>query len=250
VTVTPFLFVTDLDNTLVGDDLALELLNRKLSEHRQEFGTKIVYATGRSLYLYKQLAEEKSLLSPDVLICSVGTEIYFNPDKNIYDSEWANLLSIGWNREEIADLSSKYTDLQPQPESEQNDFKISYYLSQEAAEKILTPLESDLVDRGWQVTLIYSAGQDLDIIPQKSDKGLAVKFLRQKLKITADRTVVCGDSGNDIALFQGEERGIIVGNAKTELYQWYQNNRTDYRYLATSHCAAGIFEGLEYFKFI
>jgi sucrose-6-phosphatase len=248
--VTPFLFVTDLDNTLVGDDLALEKLNRKLNEHRQEFGTKIVYATGRSLYLYRQLAEEKCLLSPDVLISSVGTEIYFNPDEDIYDSEWAKLLSIGWNREEITDLSSKYKDLELQPESEQNDFKISYYLSQEASQKVLTELESDLVDRGWQVTLIYSAGQDLDLIPQKSDKGLAVKFLRQKLAITAEQTVVCGDSGNDIALFQGEERGIIVGNAKTELCQWYQDNQSDYRYLAKSHCAAGIFEGLEYFGFI
>jgi sucrose-6F-phosphate phosphohydrolase len=248
--VNPFLFVTDLDNTLVGDDLALAKLNGKLSEHRQEFGTKIVYATGRSLYLYQQLAEEKCLLSPDVLICAVGTEIYFNPDKNVYDSEWANLLSIGWNREQIADLSNKYIDLELQPESEQNDFKISYYLSQQASQKVLTQLHSDLADRGWQVTLIYSAGQDLDIIPQKSDKGLAVKFLRQKLGITADRTVVCGDSGNDIALFQGEERGIIVGNAKPELCQWYQNNKSDYRYLASSHCAAGIFEGLEYFGFI
>jgi sucrose-6-phosphatase len=248
--VNPFLFVTDLDNTLVGDDLALELLNRQLSEHRQECGTKIVYATGRSLYLYEQLAEEKCLLSPDVLICAVGTEIYFNPDKNVYDAEWANLLSIGWDREQIAALSSKYKDLELQPESEQNDFKISYYLSQQTAPKVLTQLESDLVDRGWQVTLIYSAGQDLDIIPQKSDKGLAVKFLRQKLGIAAERTVVCGDSGNDIALFQGEERGIIVGNVKPELYQWYQNNRSDYRYLAKSHCAAGIFEGLKHFGFI
>jgi sucrose-6-phosphatase len=248
--VNPFLFVTDLDNTLVGDDLALAKLNCKLSDHRQEFGTKIVYATGRSLYLYKQLAEEKCLLPPDVLISSVGTEIYFNPDKNVYDSEWANLLSLGWNREQITDLSNKYTDLELQPESEQNDFKISYYLSQQASQTVLTQLKSDLADRGWQVTLIYSAGQDLDIIPQNSDKGLAVKFLRQKLGITADRTVVCGDSGNDIALFQGEERGIIVGNAKPELYQWYQNNQSNHHYLARSYCAAGIFEGLEYFGFI
>jgi len=43
--VKPFLFVTDLDNTLVGDDQALAELNRQLSQHRTEHGTKIVYAT-------------------------------------------------------------------------------------------------------------------------------------------------------------------------------------------------------------
>ena len=52
----PFLFVTDLDNTLVGDDLALSELNQHLDRHRQQYNSKIVYATGRSLYLYRLLA--------------------------------------------------------------------------------------------------------------------------------------------------------------------------------------------------
>lgn len=46
VAVTPFLFVTDLDNTLVGDDAALAQLNRQLSQHGQFYGTKIVYEPG------------------------------------------------------------------------------------------------------------------------------------------------------------------------------------------------------------
>lgn len=246
---TAFLFVTDLDNTLVGDDAALDRLNQKLSQHRQQFGTKIIYATGRSLYLYRQLAEEKSLLSPDLLIASVGTEIYADPDRQNYDSEWANILTVGWNREQITEIASQYSELTPQPRSEQNDFKVSFYLDEQAAREILPKLEADLLDRGLAVKSIYSAGQDLDLLPQKGDKGLALQFLRQKLGIHADRTVVCGDSGNDIALFKGNERGVIVGNAKSELYQWYQNNQTNYRYLAQAHYSAGILEGLNYFGF-
>ncbi|HCF29166.1 MAG TPA: sucrose-phosphate phosphatase, partial [Cyanobacteria bacterium UBA11049] len=69
---TQFLFVTDLDNTLVGDDQALVELNRKLSQHRQEYGTKIVYATGRSPTLYRELQQEKQLLQPDALVAAVG----------------------------------------------------------------------------------------------------------------------------------------------------------------------------------
>ncbi len=43
-------------------------------------------------------------------------------------------------------------------------------------------------------------------------------FLRQSLDMAAERTVVYGDSGNDKALFNaGEERGIVVGNARKEL---------------------------------
>lgn len=247
---TSFLFVTDLDNTLVGDDAALKILNQQLSQHRQEFGTKIVYATGRSLYLYKQLAEEKSLLPPDMLIASVGTEIYLKPGTNTYDPEWADILSYGWNREQIAEVASKYQDLVLQPESEQNDFKVSFYLEEGEVEKILPKLKSELSDRGLEVKFIYSASQDLDLLPKNSDKGLALQFLRQKLAAVAERTVVCGDSGNDIALLDGEEKGIIVGNAKPELYQWYHNNQTDYRYFAKAGYAAGIIEGLEYFGFL
>ena len=44
---TKFLFVTDLDHTFVGDDQALLLLSDRLQSHRQQYGTKIVYFTGR-----------------------------------------------------------------------------------------------------------------------------------------------------------------------------------------------------------
>ena len=97
----PFLFVTDLDNTLVGDDAALNQLNHKLAEHRQKCNSKIVYATGRSLYLYRLLAEAKSLLPPDALITAVGTEMYFDQQQAEYDPEWAEILAQGWDREAI-----------------------------------------------------------------------------------------------------------------------------------------------------
>ncbi|AFY78464.1 sucrose-6F-phosphate phosphohydrolase [Pleurocapsa sp. PCC 7327] len=246
-----FLFITDLDNTLVGDDLALQTLNQKLSQHRQEYSTKIVYATGRSLYLYQQIAQEKSLLPPDALITSVGTEIYFNPSEEKFDWEWAEMLSQGWDRDEICAIASHFVDfLVPQPRSEQNAFKVSYYITEQAAAEVLPRLESTLSQHGLQTKLVYSAGQDLDILPSSGDKGLAVQFLRQKLEIDAQQTVVCGDSGNDIALFRGEERGIIVGNAKPELRQWYQENQTDYRYFAQAYYANGILEGLQYFNFL
>lgn len=247
---TSFLFITDLDNTLVGDDLALDTLNQKLSQHRSEYGTKVVYATGRSRLLYQELAQEKSLLPPDALITSVGTEIYFNPSEEEFDHQWAQILSQGWNREEVCAIAGHFADLVPQPPYEQNNLKVSYYLSEQAAIEVLPRLKSALSHNGLQTKLVYSGGRDLDVLPSRGDKGLAVQFLRNKLAIDAHQTVVCGDSGNDIALLQGEERGIIVGNAQPELRQWYQNNQTDYRYFAQTHYANGILEGLQYFNFL
>ena len=244
-----FLFVTDLDNTLVGDDTLTEL-NQKLSEHRQKYGTKIVYATGRSLLLYRELQIEKNLINPDALVVSVGTEIYFDGSDNP-DSTWSKRLTDGWNRDLVVAETAKYPELVPQPDSEQRPFKVSFFLQEDSADKILPLLDTKLSKCGLNIKLIYSSGVDLDIVPHHSDKGQAMQFLRQKWGFAAETTVVCGDSGNDIALFAvGNERGIIVGNAQTELLQWHNQHPADYRYLAQNFCAGGILEGLKHLGFI
>ena len=245
-----FLFVTDLDNTLVGDDQALAELNQQMSQHRQEYGTKIVYATGRSPTLYKQLQKEKQLLEPDALIASVGTEIYLNGSVKP-DTAWSQRLSQGWDRDLVVATTTHFADLVPQPNSEQRPFKVSFLLTEEHAVDVLPQLQYLLQERGLDIKLIYSTGQDLDILPRSGDKGLAMQFMRQQWGIEPEQTVVCGDSGNDLALFAvGEERGIIVGNASTELLEWHKANPADYRYLAKASCAGGIQEGLKYFGFL
>ncbi|MCC5639732.1 sucrose-phosphate phosphatase [Nostoc sp. CHAB 5844] len=246
----PFLFVTDLDHTLVGNDEALVELNQILSQHRQEYGTKIVYATGRSPVLYRELQVEKNLIEPDALVCSVGTEIYLN-NSDTPDAGWSDILSPGWNRELVFSVAKSFPELEPQPDSEQRPFKVSFFVKQEFADKILPEIETKLQKYGLNIKLIYSSGIDLDIVPRSSDKGQAMQFLRQKWQFAAEQTVVCGDSGNDIALFAvGNERGIIVGNARPELLQWHTEYPTDYRYLAQGDCAGGILEGLKYFGFL
>jgi len=247
--VTQFLFITDLDNTLVGDDQALAELNHKLSQHRQEYGTKIVYATGRSPTLYRQLQTEKQLLPPDALVAAVGTEIYLNGSETPAPA-WSEKLSLGWNRDLILATTAHFADLVPQPDSEQRPFKVSFFLAETVANEVILQLESLLHQQGLDIKLIYSTGQDLDILPGHSDKGLAVEFLRSSWGVAPEQTVVCGDSGNDIALFAvGESRGIIVGNASHELLEWHSTNPADRRYLAQAACAGGILEGLNHFGF-
>lgn len=251
----PFLFVTDLDYTLVGDQESLAKINEKLEQYRQQSLAKIVYATGRSLTLYRELTTAENLLSPDALIAAVGTEIYDNNSKEINNNKpninWSKFISTGWNREIIIDITSKFPQLLPQTESEQRPFKISFLVDTESANKIVPELESLLQQNNLQTQLIYSGSKDLDIIPLRADKGLAVQYLQQQWKIDANQTVVCGDSGNDIALFKLEQtKGIIVGNARPELRQWHENNPSHHRYLAKGYYASGILEGLKHFGFL
>jgi sucrose-6-phosphatase len=244
------LLVTDLDHTLVGNDESLDRLNQILDRYRQTLGTKIVYATGRSISSYRELATSRALLAPDALITAVGTEIYVG-ESTTPDVEWANKLSIDWQRDRIVTIASRFADLEPQPQSEQRSFKVSYYLSPSVVAAVLPQLQELLFQADLDVEIIYSGNKDLDILPRGGDKGRAVQLLRDRWQIDPIETVVCGDSGNDISLFKyGIERGIIVGNAQSELLLWCDLHPLNYHYLSSAECAAGILEGLKYFRFV
>jgi sucrose-6-phosphatase len=186
--VAKFLLVTDLDNTLVGDDQALAELNQYLTRHRQDHGTLLVYSTGRSLTSYQELTATHSLLEPDALVAGVGTEIY-HKDTQDPDPAWAERLSQGWNRDLIVATTAHFADLVPQPDPEQRPFKVSYYLSEAVAGEVLPQLQKLLQDHQLDVKLVYSSGKDLDILPRQGDKGEAMAFLRQAFGMAPEHTV-------------------------------------------------------------
>ena len=249
--VTPLsLLITDLDRTLVGNEESLDRLNQLLDDYRQTQGTKIVYATGRSRSSYHDLRATQQMLVPDALIASVGTEIYVGSSEQP-DPEWADKLSLNWQRERIMALCGQFADLALQPSAEQRPFKVSYYLSSSVVAAVMPQLQELFKQQGLNVEIIYSGSKDLDILPQGGDKGAAVQFLRDRWQIDPTKSVVCGDSGNDISLFKyGKERGIMVGNAHSELRLWHELHPIEHHYLAVANYAAGILEGLKYFRFV
>ena len=244
---TQFLLVTDLDNTLVGDDRALDTLNQRLTQCRQVNGLKLVYSTGRSLTSYQHLNTKVSLLEPDVLITAVGTEIYY-PD-NVLDEKWTTQSSVGWDRDAVVAITQQFPQLVPQPKSEQRALKVSFLLNGEDSH-ILPDLEAKIKNQGVDAQLIYSSNQDLDILSSRTNKGTALAYVQQVLGFESARTIACGDSGNDVALFEQKTLGVVMGNAQPELLKWHHQNPSNDRYLATAHCAAGILEGLQYFGFL
>jgi sucrose-6-phosphatase len=258
-----FLLVTDLDNTLVGDDRATMTLNQRLVALRHHF--YLVYATGRSLSSFQQLQQEfatttgTQLLEPDYLVTGVGTEIYHQGQ---LDQDWAARLDQNWQRQAIALFLESFPALIPQPEAEQNPWKISYYLQPPDNSlnnspdnfldnsQVINNLRSQLTTAGLAAQVVFSSNEDVDILPCHGDKGQAVAYLMQKLKILPQSTLVCGDSGNDISLFQQQTLGVIVGNAQPELLDWHKTHAHNHRYLARSTHAHAIGEALSHFQLL
>lgn len=69
----------------------------------------------------------------------MGTAIYYDLEE-YFDPEWAAVLSHRWSREQIVATAARCSPLVPQPDSGQGEFKVSYYLSEQAATEVLPNL--------------------------------------------------------------------------------------------------------------
>ncbi|XP_058226095.1 sucrose-phosphatase 2-like isoform X6 [Rhododendron vialii] len=144
------MIVSDLDCTMVDHDdtenLALLRFNA-LWEAYYRHDSLLVFSTGRSPTIYKQLRKEKPLLTPDITVLSVGTEIMYG-ESMIPDSDWEQLLNKNWNRNIVTEETAKYPELSLQSETEQRPHKVSFYVEKVHALKITKALSESLQQRG------------------------------------------------------------------------------------------------------
>ncbi|WP_428229490.1 HAD-IIB family hydrolase [Flavobacterium sp.] len=241
------LFVSDIDGTLIEPKLKNPGL-KQLKEHLINRTEKMAFAlaSGRNLALVKKVIEEEQFPLPDFIICSVGTEIYYTNGKDyILDKGWATFLAGRWKREDIVNRLKEVPWLRLQEEEAQNPYKISYYYDKEKYDRDQL---IEVLGTGWyKVNIIPSHGEFIDFIPKRASKGNAIKFLCRKWAIPLSNVIAAGDSGNDIDMFRGSVKGIIVGNRSAELAEY---ETTKSIYVAKSAASEGILEGLKHYKII
>jgi sucrose-6F-phosphate phosphohydrolase len=95
-----------------SDNLSLLRFNA-LWESNYRHDSLLVFSTGRSATLYKQLREEKPMLTPDITIMSVGTEITYG-NTMVPDDGWVEVLNQKWDRNIVIEESSKFSELKLQ----------------------------------------------------------------------------------------------------------------------------------------
>ena len=126
------MLISDIDGTLISEtgnydglDELRELLENR--ENRFVFGV----ATGRSLEKVQEVLTEYNMPTPDVIISSVGSYIYYGLNKTNIDKGWHQHIHYRWNREKIVEAVSSVQGVKEQEPENQNPFKISYYIEED-----------------------------------------------------------------------------------------------------------------------
>lgn len=266
------LVVTDLDDTLIGDDAATAAFQHWWLDQGVAAGGRLVANTGRALDLFLRLLEEKGhvMPQPDLLISALGTRVYTVTGGQWREDEgYTASLGAGWNLEAVREAcyaavaAAGWEAMHFRPSEELNDHKITCGVRCDVLEQSIALIRAPLDAAGVAYKLVVSGSggwRFVDLVPPNAGKLHALEYARQALGFPPERTVACGDSGNDIAMLEGQHKCIVVGNAQPDLLEWVTARRAAAAaaagegapfevLLARGHRAWGILEGLEHFGF-
>lgn len=232
-----------LDNTLLGDGEGLAQFVKLIREKRKKclFGI----ATGRRLDSVLAVLKQHNIPMPDILITSLGTEIYFT-SQLIADIAWPYHIDHLWTPQVLKRVIGGLPGLTQQPKSEQSRFKLSYYYDCRIAppmEDILTLLRQQELS----VNPTLSFGQFLDIVPARASKGQALRYVARQWNIPLERILATGGSGGDSDMVSGNTRGVVVANRHREELSVLAD--MEQVYFAEGSHAWGILEAIEHYDF-
>jgi sucrose-phosphate synthase len=236
------LIITDLDNTLTGDDEGLAEFANLIRDNRHVgFGI----ATGRSLKTALKMIETLHLPMPDVLDTATGTELYYG-EKLVSDRSWRKQIAHQWNPSGVKEVLNGVDGLFYQSGDEQSLFKVSYKLDLKTAPS-LSKIKRLLREAKLKAKVVLSLGIYLDIIPVRGGSDLSIRHLLYKWGFSPEHLLVAGDSGNDEGMLKGRTLGVVVANYSPELEKLRKLPRI---YFAQSSHARGIIEGIQYYNFL
>lgn len=236
------LIITDLDNTLTGDQQALkELIEVIRDNDNVGFGI----ATGRRLDSAMAMIEKLGLPRPDLIDTDVGTQLHYGDDLTP-DRSWRKSIGYAWKPEEIRRVLADVPGLTLQDENSQSEFKISYCYDSRL--KITSSqIKKTLREAGLRAKVVMSLGTFLDIIPVRGGSDLSIRHVLWKWGFAPEHVLVAGDSGNDAGMLLGRTLGVVVANHSKELNRLKKRPRV---FFAKSPHAGGILEGIDYYNFL
>jgi sucrose-phosphate synthase len=236
------IIIADLDGTLIDGKKSdgLKEFKQWITDHKD----KVVFgvASGRNKELTEQAFIDFDMPSPDILICSAGSEIFYT-EKLIQDYGYESHIDYQWKRNELKSALSKFAGIRLQEPAAQWPFKLSYYLDESFTNDDIANLNKFLDDRKLRAKILLTENQFLDFLPFRASKGSAVRYLSYKWKVPAEHFITAGNSGNDKDMLKGKSKGIVVANYSPELEGLKKYKSI---YFARQPFAIGVLEGIKY----
>jgi len=232
------ILATDLDGTFLGgSETERRELYGYLERHRQQL--LLVFVTGRDLGFIDELKSEGIVPHPDFVIGDVGTTIVaghdFQPVAPVQDP-----IAELWGDagERVRALLADEPGIRPQPTRFER--RMSYYYDPATfSEATLRKIEQAGFD--W----LTSAETFLDVLPRGVRKGPTLLRFLEALDLPAERTLVAGDTLNDLSLFETGLDGVAVGNSEPKLVARLSGLPRTYH--SPRHGAAGILDAIHHF---
>ncbi|MFC2173516.1 HAD-IIB family hydrolase [Acidobacteriota bacterium] len=237
------ILVSDIDNTLIGDEKGLRRFLSILGDSGENVGFGL--ATGRRLDSALDVLKKWKVPIPDLMITAVGSEIYYGPHL-VKDTGWVQHIKYRWDPQGLREIMKEFPGLKRQKAEEQREFKISYLVDPKKAPSV-KEIVRYLRRHDLHANVIYSHEAYLDLLPIRASKGGALRYLGVKWGLRPERFLVAGDSGNDEEMLRGNTLGVVVGNYSKELNRLRGKPRI---YFAGKANADGIIEGIDYYDFL
>ncbi|MBK5204810.1 MAG: HAD-IIB family hydrolase [Polaromonas sp.] len=232
------ILATDLDGTFLGGSEPQRMaLYDWLLARRDEI--VLIYASGRSLTTMQDVLSELPI-QPDHVIANVGTSFYSGPQRApVGEIEaWLNQAWPSDAAARIHEVLRKHPHMELQPIVEGR--RISCFYSDEslalAARDAIVPLGFDV---------LFSAERYFDVLPRGVQKGPTLLKILKTLHLPPERTLVAGDTLNDLSLFQTGLAGVAVANREPLLTQALAG--LEQVHLSDLEGAAGVLDALQRF---
>ncbi|MAS94289.1 MAG: HAD family hydrolase [Verrucomicrobiales bacterium] len=231
------------DNPLDSDPAAIERLRELTASNIPKLGFGI--ATGRSLKMSRALIEKHGLPEPDVYITQLGGEIHYSK-RQILDLSWEKHLAHRWEPERIMEVLEGIPGMTIQEEEgRQHQFKISYNYEKGVAPR-RREIQKLLRENNIPAKVILSMGCWLDVIPLRSGKGNAIRYIAMRWGIPADKVLFYARRGSDYEALSGQFLAVLGSDHSLELKSTASLPRV---YLAKNPNFAGLLEGVEAYQF-
>jgi len=201
------MIISGLQGTLEGQNETFEELAGFLRNSRGRAGFGVI--TGLSFEQAREALEARGLPEPEVLATQLGGAIHYGGDFRP-DEAWTRHLRFQWEPARIREFLAREFDLHPcdQP-GLQGEFKITCR-APEGSKGLLARVRRGLRENKLRAQITSSDPCWLDLLPLRSGKGNALRYLVQKWGLPPDGILVLARSTADAETIRGGSPAVVA----------------------------------------